>query len=161
MTSLLSLDEAYRLADKLRSEGKQITLAGGCFDLLHIGHIYFFGEAKKSGDILMVLIESDEKVRQLKGDHRPVHTQKERAELVAAIRDVDYVVLLPMMNDHDAYDSLVVELKPAIIATTVPDIHLSHKKRQADMVGARLYGVPAYRPGRSTTALFDAVHKEL
>ena len=79
---------------------KKITvLAGGCFDVLHPGHIVFLEKAKKAGDYLVVLLESDKKIRKLKGKGRPVHSQKERAEILSALKSVDSVVCLPYMEN--------------------------------------------------------------
>ena len=64
----------------------KIVLVGGCFDILHLGHVVFLEKAKKEGDVLVVLLESDEKVRFLKGKGRPVHTQSERAEILSALK---------------------------------------------------------------------------
>ena len=68
----------------------KVVLVGGCFDLLHYGHIAFLKEAKKHGDYLIVLLESDENVRRLKGEGRPFHTQKQRKEMLASCRTTAY-----------------------------------------------------------------------
>ncbi len=84
----------------LQNKREKVVLAGGCFDVLHPGHVIFLQKAKKEGDILVVLLESDEKVKRLKGDGRPIHTQEKRAENLSALKVVDFVVLLPFMKEN-------------------------------------------------------------
>ena len=116
----------------------KIVLVGGCFDILHPGHIIFLQKAKKEGDILLVLLESDEKKRRLKGQGRPVHTQKERAKVLSALRVVDYIILLPYLENDSQYDRLVGKIKPDVIAATFGDVNISHYQRAAKLTGAKL-----------------------
>jgi rfaE bifunctional protein nucleotidyltransferase chain/domain len=109
---LLSVDEAAALAERLRADGKRIVLANGCFDLLHVGHIRYLREARALGDALFVGLNSDPAVRRLKGPGRPLMPATERAELLAALRDVDHVVLF----DDDTADRLVARLRPHVHA---------------------------------------------
>jgi rfaE bifunctional protein nucleotidyltransferase chain/domain len=109
---LLSVDEAAALAERLRAEGKRIVLANGCFDLLHVGHVRYLHEARALGDALFVGLNSDPAVRRLKGPGRPLLPASERAELLAALRDVDHVVLF----DDDTADRLVARLRPHVHA---------------------------------------------
>ena len=119
-------------------QGKRVVLAGGCFDVLHPGHIIFLQKAKKAGDELIVLLESDEKVKKIKGIKRPVHNQKERALMLKALKFVDAVILLPFMESEREYDEWVKKIKPDIIAATLGDPQNHHKKRTAQLVGAKL-----------------------
>ncbi|HEY7648176.1 MAG TPA: adenylyltransferase/cytidyltransferase family protein [Methylomirabilota bacterium] len=106
------MDEAAALAERLRAEGKRIVLANGCFDLLHVGHIRYLRDARALGDTLFVGLNSDPAVRRLKGPGRPLLPASERAELLAALRDVDHVVLF----DDDTADRLVARLRPHVHA---------------------------------------------
>jgi FAD synthetase len=115
-----------------------IVLTGGCFDIVHIGHVRFLSEAKGMGDSLVVLLESDEKVKELKGKSRPVFIQKERAEMLAALGCVDFVVLLPTMENDNDYLNLVMKIKPDMIAVTEDDPQIENKQWQAKKVGATL-----------------------
>jgi len=116
----------------------RIVLAGGCFDILHIGHVRFLSEARGTGDFLIVLLESDEKVNKLKGKNRPIFGQRERAEMLAALESVDLVVLLPVIEIDDDYLNLVMKVKPDVLAVTEDDPHIEKKRRQARKVGAEL-----------------------
>jgi rfaE bifunctional protein nucleotidyltransferase chain/domain len=126
-----------------RKEGEdRIVLTGGCFDILHIGHVRFLSEAKGMGDCLVVLLESDRNVKKLKGKDRPVFIQEERAEMLSSIRSIDLIVLLPMMENDNDYLNLVMKIKPDIIAVTEDDPHIEKKSRQAKKVGAILRIIP-------------------
>ncbi len=109
---MLTLDEAAALAERLRAAGKRIVLANGCFDLLHVGHVRYLRGARALGDVLFVGLNSDAAVGRLKGPGRPLMPIAERAELLAALREVDHVV----MFDDDTADGLVMSLRPHVHA---------------------------------------------
>ncbi len=133
---------------------KKITvLAGGCFDVLHPGHIVFLEKAKKAGDYLVVLLESDKKIRKLKGKGRPVHSQKERAEILSALKSVDSVVCLPYMENDFKYDEIILKINPDIIAATHGDEEIEHKKRAAKKAGAKLIFVTKMIGHHSTSKI--------
>ena len=92
--------------------GKKVVLANGCFDLLHVGHVRYLTAARALGDILVVAINSDGSVRQLKGEGRPLMNQEERAEIIAALACVDFVVIFNELNVSEVLKTL----KPAIHA---------------------------------------------
>lgn len=133
-------------------KGKTV-LAGGCFDVLHPGHIIFLEKAKKAGDRLIVMLESDKKITQLKGTGRPVFNQKERARMLKALKSVDAVIPLPYMETEKEYDEVVRRVKPDIIAVTFGDPQIDHKKRCARQAGAKLKYVAALTGNYSTTKL--------
>jgi rfaE bifunctional protein nucleotidyltransferase chain/domain len=108
----VTVDEAAALAGRLRAEGKRIVLANGCFDLLHVGHVRYLRGARRLGDVLFVGLNSDAAVARLKGAGRPVMPAAERAELLAALRDVDHVVVF----DEDTADTLLERLRPHVHA---------------------------------------------
>ncbi len=118
-------------------QNKKIVLVGGCFDILHFGHIQFLEKAHQTGDYLIVALEPDERIINHK-NRTPIHTQSERAHNLLALRHVDHVVLLPILNDFDDYLELVKTINPAIIAITNGDPQMENKKKQADAVGAEL-----------------------
>jgi rfaE bifunctional protein nucleotidyltransferase chain/domain len=96
------------IASAARAAGKKIALANGCFDLLHVGHIRYLKGAKENADILIVGLNSDKSVRELKGEGRPCITERERMMMMAAIEYVDYVTLF----DEARMDNLLLALKP-------------------------------------------------
>ena len=109
-----------------RNHKTKVVLVGGCFDILHYGHIYFLKKAKKLGDFLIVALESDENTRKLKGPKRPIHTQKQRAEMLESLRFVDKVIALPPMKSDADYERLVRQVNPNIIAITAGDTKNTH-----------------------------------
>lgn len=161
MKKIVTISEAIRLSDQLRNQGKHIVLAGGCFDILHIGHIRFLEKAKEQGDILFVMLESDATIKKQKGETRPIHVQTERATVLEAITMVDYVISLPFMTDNRQYDDLVSALKPAIIATTEGDSAAIHKERQAKENGAKVAYVLPYIENHSSSTIAAILQNEL
>ncbi len=116
----------------------KVILTGGCFDILHYGHIYFLKKAKSLGDYLVVAIESDKRIRVLKGEGRPIHSQKQRKEILKSLKFVDQVIILKdKMTDRD-YLKLIVKTRPAIIAVTKSDPILNKKQEQAKIAGAKV-----------------------
>lgn len=92
---ILTLDQLAAEAVQLRSAGQRLVATNGCFDILHVGHVRYLAAARKFGDLLVVGLNSDSSVRQLKGKHRPLNREKDRAEVVAALESVDYVTIFP------------------------------------------------------------------
>lgn len=107
---LVPRSEAADLGKRLRSEGRVIVFANGCFDLLHVGHIRFLREAREQGDVLVVGVNSDRSVVALKGPGRPLMPEIGRAELVAALECVDYVIVF----DNLTAESLLADLRPHV-----------------------------------------------
>jgi rfaE bifunctional protein nucleotidyltransferase chain/domain len=135
------------------TQGKKIVLVGGCFDILHAGHIVFLQKAKDQGDIVVVLLESDEQIKKIKGESRPVNTQQNRAFVLAALRSIDMVVVLPSEMHDLQYDRLISQIKPDIIATTAGDPNRRHKERQAGQIGAHVIDVSERLPEHSTSTV--------
>jgi rfaE bifunctional protein nucleotidyltransferase chain/domain len=109
---VLDLDGARAAAEAARAAGLRVVLANGCFDLLHVGHARYLAGARTLGDLLIVGVNGDASVRRLKGPGRPLLPAAERAELVAAFRAVDHVVIF----EEDTADRLVALLRPAVHA---------------------------------------------
>ena len=108
----MNLAEAAALAERLRGERRRIVLANGCFDLLHVGHVRYLEAARRLGDVLFVGVNGDAAVTRLKGPGRPLMPAAERAEIVAALRPVDHVVVF----DEDTADRLVEAVRPHVHA---------------------------------------------
>ncbi len=148
----MTLDEAAALADRLRAEGKRIVLANGCFDLLHVGHVRYLRGARRLGDVLFVGVNSDAAVARLKGPGRPLMPAAERAEILAALRDVDHVVVF----DDDTADRLVARLRPHVHAKGTDYTEVSvPEAATARAVGARvaIAGDPKRHSTRDLIAL--------
>ncbi|KKR88386.1 MAG: Glycerol-3-phosphate cytidyltransferase TagD [Candidatus Gottesmanbacteria bacterium GW2011_GWA2_41_12] len=143
----------YKDLNKLlkTSGNKGFILVGGCFDILHFGHIKFLENAKKYGDKIIIALESDKRVRKLKGENRPFHKQTERAEILANLTLVDYIIMLPSFSKDSDYKRLVETIRPEVIATTAGDQYLKQKKKQAEKVGAKVVTVtPRIHPFSSS-----------
>lgn len=151
MNKIVSTEKAIEIANQLNKNNKRIVLVGGCFDILHVGHIRFLQGARQQGDMVMVLLEDDESIRKRKGEGRPISSQKERAEILAALSSTDYIVLLPHLKTDGEYDMLTQSIKPDIIATTKNDEHRRHKDRQAKLLGIPVVEVIDRVEKRSST----------
>ena len=109
---ILSRSELRQRVEEWRRAGERITLANGNFDLLHVGHVRYLQGAKALGGKLVVAINSDDSVRALKGEGRPVMPEQERTEIVAALADVDAVVVFPELDVR----AIIREIRPDVQA---------------------------------------------
>jgi rfaE bifunctional protein nucleotidyltransferase chain/domain len=127
MTSgkIVGREELKRRAESWRVGGEKITLANGCFELLHVGHVRYLHAAKQLGGRLIVAINSDDSVRALKGEGRPIMPADERAEILAALSDVDAVVIF---SEPDVR---------AIVREIRPDVHAKGTDYTAETVPER------------------------
>jgi rfaE bifunctional protein nucleotidyltransferase chain/domain len=136
---------------------QRIVFTNGCFDLLHVGHVRYLAAAKQLGDILVVGLNSDASVRQLKGPDRPINSESDRAEVLAALAVVDHVVIFHEMR----VSRLVTILRPDIYVKG-GDYSVDNLDRgEVDAlrsVGAEIRIVPLV-PGRSTTRLIEAIQR--
>ena len=107
---LISRNELNSLLEKLRNEGKKIVTTNGCFDILHVGHVRYLEKTKTFADVLIVALNSDRSVKSIKGDSRPINKEEDRAEVLSALRCVDYVVLF----DEDSPIDLLLQIKPDV-----------------------------------------------
>lgn len=154
MEKIIHYENLPLVLEKIKSHGK-LVLVGGCFDILHPGHVAFLKEAKKKGNTLFVMLESDKSVAERKGPTRPINTQEVRAKTVAQIKDVDYVLLLPYLKTDNEYYSLVKMLQPDIIAVTASDPAYAKKSEQAEIVGGRVAVVVDRLSQHSTTKVLE------
>jgi D-glycero-beta-D-manno-heptose 1-phosphate adenylyltransferase len=122
---VVSRDQLVERARAARSRGQTIAMANGCFDLLHVGHVRYLEGAANEADVLVVAVNDDESVRRLKGEGRPVLAAEYRAELVAALRAVDYVVIFPEPTVGPLLDALR------------PDVHCKGTDYTVDSVPER------------------------
>lgn len=136
-----------------RNKSKIKVLVGGCFDILHNGHLKFLEASKKQGDILIVALESDESVRRLKGKGRPINNEKTRTENLIKTGFVDNVIILPNLKTDNKYLQLVKNVSPDIIAITAGDPQINNKKYQAGLIGGKVKIVINRLPNFSTTEI--------
>jgi D-beta-D-heptose 7-phosphate kinase/D-beta-D-heptose 1-phosphate adenosyltransferase len=152
---ILSLEHLDATLDRLRTAGKRIAMTNGCFDLLHPGHVASLAEARKQGDCLLVAVNSDRSVREIKGPGRPVIDERGRAEMLAALACVDYVVVF----DEASVAGLVERVQPDVLvksdqyATEQVVGHESVLRR-----GGHVVAVPM-KPPYSTTDLIDRIQR--
>ena len=147
------LSELASILQQAKSDGNVVVTTHGCFDVLHLGHLRYLQAARQLGDLLVVAVNSDSSVRQLKGENRPLVPEEERAEMLAGLECVDYVVIFP----EETPISLLSELKP--------NIHVKggdYKLEQLierDVVKANggkvVVGLNV--PGKSTTNLIEVI----
>jgi rfaE bifunctional protein nucleotidyltransferase chain/domain len=151
----LPLEELLPRIAEHKKAGRTVVFTNGCFDLLHVGHVRYLGRAKSEGDILVVGLNSDRSVRALKGPERPIQRQDDRAEILAALRAVDYVVIF----DEPTPIDLITAVRPAVLVK-------GEDWSEDDIVGARevkSWGGrvvrAAFTDGASTTNLIDRMKK--
>jgi rfaE bifunctional protein nucleotidyltransferase chain/domain len=152
-----TLDELAVLRATWRDNGKTVVWTNGCFDLLHVGHIRSFRDAKALGDILIVGINSDASVHALKGDSRPIVNQRDRAELIGALEMVDYVTIF----DESTPVAALSRLHPDIHCKGAEYADGARPVPEREIVlgyGGQIRFLP-FHPGRSTTELVDRIAK--
>jgi len=111
MKTLLSLEEFLEIRKKLKAEGKKLVFTNGCFDIIHRGHVDYLNRAKALGDYLVVALNSDESVRKLKGEGRPINKLEDRAFVIANLKAVDFVVSF----DEDTPFEIISAIIPDVL----------------------------------------------
>jgi rfaE bifunctional protein nucleotidyltransferase chain/domain len=148
---ILQLSELAVRSDALRAAEKQLVFTNGCFDLLHVGHVRYLQAARRCGDALAVALNGDTSVRTLKGPTRPINCEADRAEVLAGLECVDFVVCFHTPR----VDAVIRQVRPAIyvkggdytLETLDPD-----ERAALESVGARIE-IVGLVPGKSTTAV--------
>ena len=108
---LIAREDIEKFCEVLRKGGKRVVFTNGCFDIFHVGHLRYLKESSKYGDMLIVGVNSDASVKRLKGANRPIVTENERAELLASLSFVSYVVIF----DEDTPYEIIKRIKPDFI----------------------------------------------
>jgi len=153
---LKNLDELAALAAQARQNGKSVVFTNGCFDILHRGHVHVLRQAKAAGDLLIVALNSDRSVKEIKGAKRPVLPETDRIELIGAMEMVDYVIIF---DESDPY-KLIAAIKPNVLAKGGD--WSADKIIGADVVeraGGRIVVIP-YLQGFSTSEIIERIMKE-
>src|SRR5829696_7178996 len=154
---VVSIDELCRERERLRAEGKRLVFTNGCFDILHVGHVRYLAQARALGDALVVAINSDRSVRELKGAGRPVMSEDERAELLAALGSVDYVTVF----DDTSPRRLIGEVLPDVLVKGgdyQPDE--IHGREEVERAGGRVLSLP-FIEGASTSSIIEKIRKAM
>lgn len=153
---ILSTEQMLEERERLRAGGARLVFTNGVFDLLHVGHVRYLAEARALGDALVVAINSDRSVRELKGPDRPVFDQAERAEILAALRCVDYVVIFDDVSPR----SLIGKLLPDVLVKGGDyQIDEIHGREEVEAAGGRVIPLP-FVPGASTTSLLERMKRK-
>ena len=152
---ILSPDELLGVRKGLRAGGKTLVFTNGVFDLLHVGHVRYLADARALGDVLLIAINSDRTVRELKGDGRPITDESERAEILAALRHVDYVTIFDDISPR----TLIKTLLPDVLVKG-GDYNLDeiHGREEVEAAGGRVVSLP-FIEGASTSGIIERMKK--
>jgi len=148
---ILSLEKLLGVRKGLRAAGQRVVFTNGVFDLLHVGHVRYLQEARALGDALVVGINSDRTVRELKGEERPVTNESERAEILAALRCVDYVTVFDDISPR----SLIAQLLPDVLVKGGDwGLDQIHGREEVEAAGGKVMSLP-FVSGVSTTGIIE------
>ena len=152
---ILSLEKLLGERERLRAIGARLVFTNGVFDLLHVGHVRYLAQARALGDALVVAINSDRSVRELKGDGRPVINEHERAEILASLRSVSYV----MIFDEISPRSLIARVLPDILVKggdyAIDEIH---GREEVEAAGGKVVSLPLIE-GASTSGIIERMRR--
>ena len=152
---ILSNDKLFAERARLRATGRKLVFTNGVFDLLHVGHVRYLEQARALGDALVVAINSDRTVRELKGAARPLMDQNERAEILSGLRSVNYVTVFDDLSPR------------ALIAKLLPDVLVKggdyaldeiHGREEVEAAGGKVVSLP-FVEGVSTSAIIERMKK--
>jgi rfaE bifunctional protein nucleotidyltransferase chain/domain len=155
MNKILDRKILQEKLDTLRKEGKKIAFTNGCFDILHVGHVRYLREAKKTADVLVLALNSDSSVQSIKGEKRPLICEEERAEILAALEFIDFVTIFPELTPLE----LINYLKPDIIVKggDWPEDKVVGRD-EVKKWGGRVVLIPEVE-GKSTTDIVEKIKK--
>jgi len=152
---ILSLDELLGVREGLRTCGKTVVFTNGVFDLLHVGHVRYLAAARRLGDALVVAINSDRTVHELKGSDRPVINESERAEILAALRHVDHVTIFDDVSPR----ALITELLPDVLVKGGDyDLDEIHGREEVEAAGGKVISLP-FVQGASTSTVIERMKR--
>jgi D-glycero-beta-D-manno-heptose 1-phosphate adenylyltransferase len=154
---IVELKELSDRCGKLRAAGKKIVATNGCFDLLHVGHVRYLQAARAFGDVLAVGLNGDPSVRELKGTGRPLRSENDRAEILAALQCVDLVTVFPQIRATQ----FLAAVKPAVYVKGgdyTPDTLNEEERSTLNKAGAEIRLIPL-EAGYSTSRLIEQISK--
>lgn len=153
MAKILSIDQLLRERELLGRQGRRVVFTNGCFDLLHPGHIRYLQEARRLGDALIVALNSDRSVRELKGEKRPILDQNERSEVMAALGCVDYVTIF----DESTPREIIAALLPDVLVKGGDwDIDRIVGRAEVEAAGGKVLSLP-FVEGCSTSDVIERI----
>ena len=150
---ILPLDDLLKERERLRDADQKLVFTNGVFDLLHVGHVRYLTQARTLGDALVVAVNSDRSVRELKGADRPLTNENDRAEMLAALGAVDYVTIFDDVSPR------------ALIANLLPDVLVKggdytldqiHGREEVEAAGGRVVSLP-FVQGASTSEIIERI----
>src|SRR5258708_25305608 len=153
MGKIISQDELIQVTAREKRGGRRVVFTNGCFDLLHPGHVRCLAEARTLGDLLVVAINSDRSVRGNKGPERPLVAEQDRAEVLAALASVDYVVIF----DEPTPRELIARVLPSILVKGADwPLEQVAGREEVEAAGGRVVSIPL-APGYSTTKIVERI----
>jgi rfaE bifunctional protein nucleotidyltransferase chain/domain len=155
MNKILEREALRNKLEELRNKGKKIAFTNGCFDILHVGHVRYLREAKKTADVLVLALNSDSSVRSLKGEEKPLIPENERAEILAALEFIDFVTIFEELTPLE----LINYLKPDILIKggDWPEEKVVGRE-EVKKWGGRVAIIPEVE-GKSTTNIVEKIKK--
>lgn len=156
MGKLIQRKDLPELLKQLKAQGKTIVTTNGCFDILHVGHVRYLQKTKTFADKLLVCLNSDSSVKQIKGPDRPINNEQDRAEILCALECVDYVVLF----DETTPQNLLCEIKPDV-HTKGADYTIETLPEAKSIMenGGRIEFI-SFVEGKSTTNVINKINKK-
>ena len=155
-SNVLSIDALADISAALAKGGKRLVVTNGCFDLLHLGHVRYLQAARALGDALAVGVNGDASVRSLKGEGRPLNNERDRAEVLAALRCVDYVAVFAEVRATQFLE----RVRPAIYVKGgdyTPESLNPEERGALSRIGAEIRIIP-FEAGYSTTGIIERMH---
>jgi glycerol-3-phosphate cytidylyltransferase len=143
---------------KLQEQGKKVIATNGCFDILHVGHLRYLEASKALGDILVVGLNSDKSVKRLKGESRPINNQEDRAEMLLALKPVDFVVIF----DEDTAEEFLKSIRPSIYTKggdySLSDLEKWPEYHVAQQIACKIELI-SFIDGKSSTNIINQINK--
>jgi D-glycero-beta-D-manno-heptose 1-phosphate adenylyltransferase len=155
---IVQMSELAARAKELRAAGKKLVATNGCFDLLHVGHVRYLQAARALGDLLAVGVNGDQSARELKGPGRPLNNEHDRAEVLAALEDVDLVVIFPELRATRFIEAAAPTVYVKGGDYTLETLN-TEERGALQKVGADIRIVP-FENGFSTTRLLEQLRRE-
>jgi D-glycero-beta-D-manno-heptose 1-phosphate adenylyltransferase len=150
---VVTVEELAQITKAMRAAGKRLVVTNGCFDLLHLGHVRYLRAARALGDVLAVGLNGDQSVRELKGADRPINNERDRAELLAAIEDVDFVAIFPEVRATRFLETVAPEIYVKGGDYTSDTLN-AEERAVMEKSGTEVRFIP-FEPGYSTSRIIE------